>query len=118
MQREKEIWLDAQLSPYITSFITEICGITCKAIRDINLRDAEDSVIFNRAKKEHKLIVIMTKDSDFVDWVIRKGNPPKIILLTCGNTSNENLQKILSERLMEALELLENPENEIVEISE
>ncbi len=58
----------------------------------------------------------MTKDSDFVSLLDRFGSPPKIIWLTCGNTSNSNLKIILSKTLQTAIELFDNGE-EIVEIS-
>jgi predicted nuclease of predicted toxin-antitoxin system len=58
----------------------------------------------------------MTKDSNFVDLVNRFGQPPQIILLTCGNTSNDRLKEILSSKLSEALELLNSGEP-LVEIS-
>ena len=57
----------------------------------------------------------MTKDSDFVDLVERLGPPPKIIWLTCGNTSNARLREILSATLLQALELLRTDET-LVEI--
>ena len=58
----------------------------------------------------------MTKDSDFVSLLDRFDTPPKIIWLTCGNTSNSNLKIILSKTLQDAIALLDNGE-EIVEIN-
>jgi predicted nuclease of predicted toxin-antitoxin system len=57
----------------------------------------------------------MTKDSDFISLLEKFGSPPKVIWLTCGNTSNANLKNILSTTLQDAIDLLENGE-EIVEI--
>jgi predicted nuclease of predicted toxin-antitoxin system len=108
------IWIDAHLSPSIATWITNTFGITALALRDIGLRDAEDPEIFEVAKTQG--VVLMTKDSDFVDLVNRLGSPPKIIWLTCGNTSNARLQEILSVTLPEALELLMAGED-LVEIS-
>lgn len=42
--------------------------------------------------------------------------PPKVIWLTCGNTSNARLKEILSETLEKALELLQSGER-LVEVS-
>ncbi len=61
-------------------------------------------------------VILMTKDSDFVDLVDRLGAPPQIIWLTCGNTSNARLQEILSATLPAALELFRAGEA-LVEIS-
>ena len=79
----------------------------------LGLRDAEDTEIFEAAKSQS--IIFITKDSDFVDLVNRFGHPPQIILLTCGNTSNDRLKQILQSNLLEALELLASGE-QLVEI--
>jgi predicted nuclease of predicted toxin-antitoxin system len=109
------IWIDAHLSPAIATWITNTFGITALALRDLGLRDAEDTDIFEAAKAQG--IIFMTKDSDFADLVNRLGSPPQIIWLTCGNTSNARLREILSATLPEALELLRAGES-LVEISE
>ncbi len=58
----------------------------------------------------------MTKDSDFVDLLDRLDAPPKIIWLTCGNTSNARLKEILNVTLIDALKILETGEK-LIEIS-
>jgi predicted nuclease of predicted toxin-antitoxin system len=58
----------------------------------------------------------MTKDSDFVLLLDRFGAPPKIIWLTCGNTSNASLKEILTKQLSQAIEFLERGED-LVEIN-
>jgi predicted nuclease of predicted toxin-antitoxin system len=45
----------------------------------------------------------------------QQGSPPKLIWLTCGNTSEEALQQILSRHLSTALALLDGGED-LVEI--
>lgn len=80
----------------------------------MGLRDAEDEEIFRKAQKAEAIVI--TKDSDFVMLLDRFGAPPKIIWLTCGNTSNANLKIILSKTLQDAIDLLNGGE-EIVEIS-
>ena len=79
----------------------------------IALRDAEDLEIFAAAKAQN--IIFITKDSDFVDLVYRLETPPKIIWLNCGNTSNARLKEILSNTLIDALNLLQSGED-LVEI--
>ncbi len=108
------IWIDAQLSPAIARWINAGFDAEACAVRDLNLRDAEDEEIFLAAKKENA--VVMTKDSDFVLLLDRFGSPPKIIWLTCGNTSNANLKEILTKQLSQAIEFLERGED-LVEIN-
>lgn len=107
------IWVDAQLSA-IAEFIRLNFSVDAVPIRELGLRDANDAVIFEEARK--RSAVVMTKESDFYDLVLHLGVPPKILWITCGNTSNEVLQKILSVTLPKALKILESDEI-IVEIS-
>ncbi len=108
------IWIDAHLSPAIATWIMITFGINAIALRDIGLRDAEDPEIFEKAKAQG--VILMTKDSDFVDLVDRLGAPPQIIWLTCGNTSNAELRRILSLTLLDALAQLQAGEK-LVEIT-
>ena len=84
------IWTDAHLSPAISTWITSTLGISALALRDVGLRDAEDTEISEAARLQG--IIFMTKDNDFVDLVNQFGQPPQIILLTCENTSNDRLK--------------------------
>ncbi len=108
------IWVDAQLSPAIAFWIENNFDVQSVALRDLGLRDSEDIEIFEEAKKADA--VVMTKDSDFVSLLERLDVPPKIIWLTCGNTSNANLKIILSKTLQDAIDFLESGEK-IIEIS-
>lgn len=102
------IWLDAHLSPRLARWIQENLGVEAEALRDINLRDAEDEHIFNQARTKNA--IVMTKDRDFVELVNRRGPPPQVIWLRCGNTSEERLKQVLSLHLEEALTYIESGE--------
>jgi len=107
------LWIDAHLSPAIATWINQNFDITAIALRDLGLRDAEDPEIFDAVKAQD--IIFMTKDSDFVDLVNRLDAPPKIIWLTCGNTSNDHLKIILKANLLNAIAILQAGES-LVEI--
>ena len=107
------IWIDAQLSPAIAVWLTVSFSVTALAVRDVGLRDAEDREIFLEARRQSA--VVLTKDSDFVLLQNELGAPPKIIWLTCGNTSNAELKRILSATLSEGVSFLESGED-LVEI--
>ncbi|MDB5283876.1 MAG: hypothetical protein JWO06_2951 [Bacteroidota bacterium] len=89
-----ELWLDAHISPYISDWIRSEFSIQCFALREIDLRDADDDVIFKTAKSKGS-VVILTKDEDFCDLLNRLKAPPKIIWLTFGNCSNAVMKEIL-----------------------
>ncbi len=109
------IWLDAQLSPLLVKWITETFGMDCNHVRDLGLRDSTDKEIFFSARKSEAIII--TKDSDFQELVYKHKSPPKIIWLTCGNTSNEHLKTIFQKRLPEAVAIL-NTDCDLVEITD
>ncbi|MFB1486584.1 MULTISPECIES: DUF5615 family PIN-like protein [unclassified Thiocapsa] len=71
------------------------------AVRDLGLRDSDDRAIFQAARDQGD-VVIMSKDSDFVDLALRFGPPPRILWLTCGNVTNIHLRRILAEVLSAA----------------
>jgi predicted nuclease of predicted toxin-antitoxin system len=98
------IWLDAHLSPRIALWLREDLGHDAQALREIGLRDAEDEEIFDRARAED--VRVLTKDKDFVDLVSRRGPPPSVIWLRCGNTSEAELKQILSDHLATALDFI------------
>lgn len=108
------LWLDAHLSPTLAPWIKSQFFVETVALRDIGLRDATDGQIFAAARLAGATVI--TKDSDFVTLHHHMGTPPQIIWLTCGNTSNEALQSLLTKALPQALELLEAGEG-LVEIS-
>ncbi len=107
-----KIWIDAHLSPSISHWITGEFGFESVPLRDLGLCDAEDLTIFNSAREADA--VILTKDKDFALLLQHLGPPPRIIWLTCGNTSNVALKALLSVTL-EAVRLLDEGES-IVEL--
>jgi predicted nuclease of predicted toxin-antitoxin system len=93
--------------------VAETFDVTALSVRDAGLRDAEDEKIFFEAKKAG--VIVISKDSDFVELLQRHGSPPKIIWLTCGNTSDLALRLILAAHLREAFRLLDSGDD-LVEI--
>lgn len=62
-------------------------------------------------------VVIVTKDSDFAELVIRRGKPPQVLWLRMQNAPTIKLQVILQKAFPEALRLLESGE-QLVEITD
>jgi predicted nuclease of predicted toxin-antitoxin system len=108
-------WLDAQISPAIAVWLRMRFGMDVSAVRDLGLRDAEDAEIYAAARRAG--VVVVTKDSDFVEMLQRIGPPPQILWLRSGNTSNPRLKQILAQALPDVLPLLEGGEP-LVEIGD
>ena len=99
--RDDLIWLDANLSPSVAPWIATTFGVVCVSVRDLGLRDALDTPSFDAARTASA--VVMTKDSDFAEMVMRLGSPPQVLWLRCGNTSNVALRDLLTRELPSAL---------------
>jgi len=111
-----EIWIDAQLSPALAAWINRTYdAIEAKSVRALGLRDAEDTEIFQAAREAD--VIVMSKESDFLNLLDRHGPPPHVIWITCGNTSTRRMRTILSKTLLSAVELLEGEEM-VVEIGD
>ena len=109
-----KIWVDAQLPPTLAVWLQVTFPVEAFSLRYLGLQDALDFEIFEAAQREG--LVIMTKDSDFVDLVCRLGQPPQVPWLTYGNVTNRNLRRLLSNTFEQALAELEKGEP-IVEIA-
>jgi predicted nuclease of predicted toxin-antitoxin system len=107
------VWIDAQFSPAIATWLTKTFSVDAVAIRDLKLRQAKDKEIFEAARLNNA--VVLTKDSDFVLLLDRFGPPPQVIWVTCGNTSNARLKEILIVVFPKAVQLLQAGES-LVEI--
>ncbi len=108
------IILDVHLSPGPAVWITSTFNLECYSAIYLDLQFAKDKDIFAYACSRNA-IVIITKDDDFVTLLTRNGSPPKVIWLTCGNTSNERLKEIFTQNLPQALQLLQT--SDLVEIA-
>ncbi len=109
-----KIWLDAQLSPDLAAWIEDNFDVECTAVRDLELRDASDNEIYERAVTAEA--VVMTKDSDFVNLLKQKDEVPGIIWITVENTSTGSMKEILEENFALICRWLEEGES-LVEIS-
>jgi predicted nuclease of predicted toxin-antitoxin system len=99
-----KIWIDAQLSQSLASWLTSTFNVEAVPVRMLALRDADDPTIFAAARDANA--VVMTKDRDFVDLLHRRGAPPQVLWITSDNTSNTHMREILSAALPQALDLL------------
>ena len=107
-------WVDAQLPPGLAAWLTVELQVEAISLRDLGLRDAADAEIFEKAGQAG--VVLISKDSDFVEMVSRYKTPPQLLWVTCGNVSSRRLQEIFSKAGYAAIKLLEDGQA-IVEIA-
>lgn len=109
------IWVDAQLPPKLTGWIDEPGSVRAVHVYELGLLNAEDREIYEKARLAGA--VVLTKDEDFVRIQDRRGAPPQLVWLTCGNLGNRQLERLLLARWPQALALLRSGEP-LVEIKE
>ena len=80
-------------------------------VRELGLENSTDLQIWNYAKKNNMSIV--TFDSDFYDFSIIKGFPPKIIWIRTGNKTTENLEIVLRKKYSLIRHFLNNSEHSV-----
>jgi predicted nuclease of predicted toxin-antitoxin system len=56
---------------------------------------SEDLVVIQVSMEQQRIVI--SKDSDFYDYYILKGQPHKLLLITTGNIVNKELHKLISE---------------------
>lgn len=101
-------WLDAQLSPYLSDWISDHFDVSCRSLRELDLRDANDNTIFEKAYKQDAIVI--TKDSDFVHLSDQKANSPRILWITLGNTSNQRMREVLNDTFNQVITWFEEGE--------
>jgi len=98
-------WLDAQLDPELAAWMGATFKVIAKSLDEIGLWTAEDEVIFEAARRQGNVVVV-TKDHDFVELVVRRGMPPQVLWLNFANMATVRIQVRLRQAFPDALELL------------
>jgi len=82
--------------------------------RLLNFGTADDSTIWQHAKKNG--FVIVTLDKDFADLALQRGVPPKIIWLRCGNSTVVEVERLVRANLGDIRLFESHPKAEVLEI--
>ena len=105
--------LDQNISFRVTVLLSEVFE-NVKHVKQLGLIDASDLEIWQYAKANK--FTIVTFDSDFIDFAIMKGYPPKIIWLRFGNASNLKIANKLISNTNVIGDFIANPEIAFLEI--
>ena len=91
-----KLLFDQNLSPRLASNFAEPFN-NSKHLQDLGLDIANDSIVWEFAKKEG--FTIVTKDNDFNNLVAFFGFPPKVIWIRRGNCSTNEISEILNSNV-------------------
>jgi predicted nuclease of predicted toxin-antitoxin system len=87
-----KLLFDQNLSPRLPRLLADIYAESVH-VREVGLRDADDSAIWAYAKANN--FTIVSKDSDFQQRSLLYGNPPKFIWLRVGNCTVKTIEELL-----------------------
>jgi predicted nuclease of predicted toxin-antitoxin system len=87
-----KLLFDQNLSPRLPRLLADIYADSIH-VREVSLRDAEDSEIWEYAKSNG--FAIVSKDSDFQQRSLLHGAPPKFIWLRVGNCTVKRIEDLL-----------------------
>jgi predicted nuclease of predicted toxin-antitoxin system len=85
--------IDAQLPRRMAAWLT---SSGCDAVHTLDLPDGNrttDEQVNEVADREQRVVV--TKDADFVDSHVLRGQPAKLLLISTGNISNQDLERLM-----------------------
>ncbi len=107
--------VDAQISPAIAAWINRTFpNHTASSLISHDLRHGTDSEVF--AKAIELDAVLVTKDSDFIQRCEQAQNPPRILWIRVGNSSNAHMQQVLGRNMDTLVKLFQSGEI-IVEVT-
>lgn len=84
--------IDAQLPRRMTGWLS---SANCDAVHTLDLPDGNrtsDKQILELADREQR--VVTTKDADFVNSHLLQGSPAKLLLISTGNITNQQLEQL------------------------
>ena len=91
-----KLLLDQNLSHHLVEALADIY-ILCQHVRNVGLKNADDSAIWAYAKNNG--FTIVSKDAHFHQRSLALGHPPKVIWVKLGNCSTRAVERLLRERI-------------------
>jgi predicted nuclease of predicted toxin-antitoxin system len=105
--------LDAQLPQRLKTLFGEFGFEAIHTLDLPNGNRTKDREIIRISEQEHRIVV--TKDDDFVESYLLHRRPEKLLLLSCGNLSNPDLEKLFRTNLLRIVSEFES--NNFIELN-
>lgn len=97
--------VDAQLPIALSDWLCTMGHNCIHTLSLPNQNKTSDSEILSYAEKENR--IILSKDVDFYDSFILQGKPKKLLLITTGNISNQELLKVFQNNFNKITQLFD-----------
>ena len=102
-----KLLFDLYISPRLVLALSDIYPGSMH-VKDVELDMADDWIVWEFAKKDNYIIV--TKDTDFSEFSLIAGTPPKVIWIRRGNCSTRAIEMILRNNYEEIKQLAQDSE--------
>ncbi len=97
--------------------MTEYTGYSVRSSYTLLINRVSDLDIYHKAKEAGNVIII-SKDADFAELIVRLGSPPKLINLKIGNCRSSTLWGIIKPHINNVIEILVNTDMNIVDLED
>ena len=84
--------VDAQLPKSLSEFLNQEGYDSIHTLNLITKNKTSDKTIIQIAEDQNRIVI--TKDNDFLESYLLKGNPKQLILISTGNISNKRLLEL------------------------
>lgn len=112
-----EFWIDVNLPDTLAVWIKEDYGLEAKTFKELNFATTQDYEIFKKAAANPSVVIITTKDYDFVVMTDLPGILPKVLYMNVGNVTNKKLREIFDNYFAEAIKILAKTNQQLIEIT-
>lgn len=101
-----KLLLDQNLSFRLTNVIA-VTFPDSKHVKDFDLVRAPDADVWSFAQENG--FTVVSKDADFVNLALLRGQPPKLIYIRVGNCATERIGRLLLDSQKAIQEFLNDP---------
>ncbi len=112
-----EFWIDMNLPSCLADWIKSEFKVPAKTFVELGYQTTPDLQVFKDAANNFNVIVITTKDYDFVEIRNRRAGKPRILYLNIGNVTNKILRQIFDLYFLDAFNILTEKNQMLVEIN-
>ena len=112
-----EFWIDLNLPSILAEWIRDEHKLKAKTFSELDFENTKDYEVFKMATLNPCIVVITTKDYDFVEMTELPGILPKVLYMNIGNVTNKQLKEIFNNHFPEAIKLLSTTNQQLIEIT-
>lgn len=109
-----KLLLDANLSWRLIKKLDNHFNSVVHVDSELTSHPAKDIEIWNYALENH--FVVVTNDEDFLNLLLSKGFPPKVILIRTGNQSTQSIANLILDKKYDIFELQNSSEIGVLQI--